>query len=755
MEVTVFQRLAFAIYMIVLVIGVLLFGAVHTYAYTLVKIGVLGASLLVVADMVRLEDGRRVIRIPNNPFLIGFVLIAAAVMVQMLPIFNSGVIAWFSPESAVISGWKPLVMDTGPLTGSITPYIHPVRESLIRWVVYGLFFLGMVHVLNTRKRIETAIWVILILGCFEAVYGIYETYSGSNHIWWFNKIVYREDVTGTYINRNHFAGLMEMGVMLSAGFTAAIVTRKRALGGQSDRERSVGDWKKRLVAMDQVVFKRILILFMGIIMGVGLILSASRGGIISASLGMLTMALLLLFKNEHRGKSLVLLSLFVGILVYGLSVGMDYTIKRFESFDSTFEGRSRFARNTIRMADDFSRTGIGIGNLRYAYPRYQAIEDAGVFVDYAHNDWAQFLAEGGVVGAVAMLTGIGIYLTGFRRRWRKRNDVLAVSLGAASISAMVSIGVHSYSDFNLHIPANFLMLMAIMAIGCSAVFLEHDPEGERPAFRYWVLPVKSGGAVVLIAMIGVIGWAGVWTVRHAAAEGYCNTENNSTLKSNSNPPIENIIKAIDWNPSNARYWYKLGAELMRLRRNGDIPEDTGARAIEVISQLDLPVKKTLIECLSESDPDAAGKSICQQAVVYALEQAARLNPFEADYHLFLGWEYTRFARYPDFKIKWLSAADAAMKRAAVMTGDINEAMQESLGNYWVMRATTYPYKNKIWDEAWENAILHYRKAQKITKGNNLKLLQKRVGDFVKQYYPNEAMELDSGKAISGSSLIGG
>jgi hypothetical protein len=294
------ERLAFAIYMIVLVIGVLLFGAVHTYAYTLVKLGVLGASLLVVADMVKIDGGRRVIRIPQNPFLVGFFLIAAVVLLQMLPVFNSGVIAWFSPQSVIVSGWKPLVMDTGPLTGSITPYIHPVRQSLIRWVVYGLFFLGMVHVLNTRKRIETAIWVILILGCFEAVYGILETYSGSNHIWWFIKFAYTEVVTGTYVNRNHFAGLMEIGVMLSAGFTVAMVSRKRAPGGRPDRKRPADDWKKRLSAMDQVVFKRVLILFMGIIMGVGLILSASRGGIISASLGMFTMALLLLFKKDHR-----------------------------------------------------------------------------------------------------------------------------------------------------------------------------------------------------------------------------------------------------------------------------------------------------------------------------------------------------------------------------------------------------------------------------------------------------------------------
>lgn len=66
------EKLAFAIYMTVLVIGVLLFGAVHTYAYTLMEIGVLGASLLVVADMVRLDGGRRVIRISQNPFLLGF-----------------------------------------------------------------------------------------------------------------------------------------------------------------------------------------------------------------------------------------------------------------------------------------------------------------------------------------------------------------------------------------------------------------------------------------------------------------------------------------------------------------------------------------------------------------------------------------------------------------------------------------------------------------------------------------------------------
>src|SRR5210317_1097404 len=103
---------------------------------------------------------------------------------------------------------------------TLAPYIYPVRMSLLRWTAYGLFFLGLSQVLNSRKRIEILCFCILITASFASVYGIYQAYAGDNRIWWFSG--YGDDVRGTYINRNHFAGLMAMALMLATGFASSL-----------------------------------------------------------------------------------------------------------------------------------------------------------------------------------------------------------------------------------------------------------------------------------------------------------------------------------------------------------------------------------------------------------------------------------------------------------------------------------------------------------------------------------------------------
>lgn len=152
--------------------------------------------------------------------------------------------------------------------------------------------------------------------------------------------------------------------------------------------------------------------------------------------------------------------------------------------------------------------------------------------------------------------------------WRKRTDPFAICLGVAPLAAMTAMAIHSYSDFNLHIPANCLMLAAIMAIGHSALHLERHHGRDKTLYRYRIIALKYKGMLALLLILGFIVWNGFWTVRHFMAEAYCNTVTNSTLNRDQNPPLEEIKKAIEWDRWNAQYWYKLAREVMRLRDLG-------------------------------------------------------------------------------------------------------------------------------------------------------------------------------------------
>ena len=103
------------------------------------------------------------------------------------------------------------------------------------------------------------------------------------------------------------------------------------------------------------------------------------------------------------------------------------------------------------------------------------------FFLYAHNDYLQLLIEAGWPAAVALVSGFFIFLgVGFRRiikirpqyhlpelRGRPKDDPLRFFLGAGALSGLVSIGFHSFFDFNLEMPANAVYFVLLMAIVCA------------------------------------------------------------------------------------------------------------------------------------------------------------------------------------------------------------------------------------------------------------------------------------------------
>ena len=619
---------------------------------------------------------------------------------QMIPIPNP-VLLLFSPEGKVAGDMSLYPPGLKGSWHALAPYIYPVRMSLVRWVAYGLIFFGFVQLLDSRKRIELAVILIVLLCCFEALYGILQTYSHHEHIWWLKKTVHVGDVTGTYINRNHFAGLMEMGIVLAIAYAGSLARKGAAFHRTGFRERFL------YLASEKNLMKRLLVVFAGVVMALGLFLSASRGGIIAITGATLVMGFLLFFRKEHRRMGSVILVLFILATVYALVAGMDYTVGRFLNMGEEYGSRLRYMQNTINLFSDYPAVGVGIGNYAQAFSKWQSPDDKHFLMDYAHNDWVQFAAEAGITGLL-ILAGLAYYVYAVLKKWRSRQDPLAVSLGIAPLGAMTAIGIHSYSDFNLHIPANFMMLAAVAAIGWSALHLEtrHRREEMKQPFHCWPLR-KGGGAVLAILLISIL-WSGVWTVRHLVAEAYCGTVPNSSMRLEENPKAERIRQAIAWDPGNAEYRYKLARELMRTR-------DTEVR---------------------ESGTDMTRWHEWTSPIVSALEKAAQLNPLRAEYHMHLGWQYSYLSNRPDYTAKWLPAADECMDRAAYYAGygAENPHLLVDLGNYWTMRSKTIDPTDPKQDVAWTKAVWHYQKALEMEKSKDL---AEAVVRYVKGFYPDE------------------
>jgi len=538
------DKTAFAILMSVLVISVILFGAVHAYAYSFFFICIFIASFILVKKNITkdIKTGKYAYLYLKTDLDILFYLFFAYLAFQTIPLPEL-MVRTISPEALAVGKIARSFLYEFEQAKSawytFSSYIYPVRQSFIRLVAYWLLFRCLVETLNTRERINTAVAVILILGSFEALYGLIETYSGHANILWFKKGEHVKDLSGTYINRNHFAGFMGMGILLAAGFAGALFEQKKKRGKVST------EWKKslrtrmsELFLKDRIYAKKILVVTSGVIMGLGLILSASRGGMISASIAMFLMGLMFLFKKEHRGKGLLLLAMFLVTFIYAYNVGIDYSLKRFNHISDDYETRERYALKTYEIFEDYKITGAGIGNFQYLYPRYQSSEDKKQYFLYAHNDWLQFAAEAGIAGFVLLIAGVFYYIYFTIRRWKARSNSYSICLGAVPFAVFTAMGIHSYSDFNLHIPANFMMMVTIAAIGHSAMNLEKRYHKENIRYNYSELRLERKGIFLLLLFTGVILWSGIWSFRHLAAESLCNTVSNSTLNRERYPSIE-------------------------------------------------------------------------------------------------------------------------------------------------------------------------------------------------------------------------
>ena len=737
------RKTVFILYLFALVFSPIFFGAVHTYAYSVMTFSVLTASLLLLKNSIKKDENNAIwcLEIIKTPFNITFILILIFLLFQIIPL-PSFIIKLFSHETyEVLQKSVPASSISGIETGvnglfkgwhSLAVYYYPVRMSIIRFTVYGLFFLGLINVLNTRKRIEIIIITILITGCLESVYGLTQAYTESGNILWFSKSILgsQRDVTGTYINRNHFAGFMEMGIILAVCYASSISIRKRR-----KKNNEVRSFRKKALdylAGEKKYNKRFLVIFSAIIMGIGLIFSASRGGIISAVISFVFMGWMFGLKKRQTGKRKILLFIFLVISVYAVNIGMDYVIERFDYFNKSFERRYIYAEKTMEIFEDYSLTGIGLGNFSYVFPKYQSSKDKGKFLRHAHNDWAQLMAEAGIIGFLIIIGSFILFFYTIFNIWKKRKGSFAVSLGIAPFAAVIAIGIHSYSDFNLHMPANFLLLVAITAIGWSALHLNGHGKNGKTEYNTHVIPLNYKGFAIFAVIFGFIILNGNWALRHFMAEINCNTAHNSTLNRDQNPPLNEIQKAIEWDSVNAAYWNKLAIKLLKLS-SSENDQDDGHDD----SQDDYKGKDNKINEIQKSNN-----------VIEALENAIALNPFKTVYHIRLGWAYVEKWRTAESIDRWVKASDASFLRAEYFMGVSSAELHYYMGNYWLLRSKMVRNDTYDWHLYWSKAVKYFRNAQYINR--NIKLAEKIERDILNYYDDKEKVEeavLDKNRII--------
>lgn len=653
---SIIDRIVFCGVCVLLVFAPLAFGSVHVWAYSILTIGTFFLLAIFFFDRLVLSKKETFewIRSPVNILLL---LVFILIGIQLIPM----PITWLDVVSRHTASDKEILLSVMERAGHpVSPYTytayyrHPVMMEGIKLAAYvGIFFL-VLHTVKSKRRIDLMIYVLIGVGLFEALYAVYQAFSVSPSVWWWKaRAGGGRYASGTYVGSNHFAGYMEILVPLTFGFMLAqrekIGRMLSGLGGMRARLQQAVSWLSPESARPKMVF----LFFSSVLMGVGLLMSASRSGILCLGISMFIVAVMFFSKRHYRKFGAISLLLCLLALIYGAHIGIDPTLEKFKGTEAGFNKRLYTFQSMFPMLYDYPFMGVGWGNFAFLYPRYVPRDYDGVSTSgYSHNDWLEAGTETGLIGLGMMAAAFFVLLIKLFRMWYTRRDVHAVGIGAGVMAGLLSLGFHSLSDFNMHIPANPFTLAAVLGIGYAAVYRRR--QGIQDSFFYKTRQIpltlwRRVGMGCLAASLIIPCLVGM--SRHFIAEIKCPTEWNSTLNLNWNPFLAEIGTAIAKNPFNAEYYWKAAGYYMGARVKGE----------------------------------ALRKEYNEHAIIN-LEQAVLLNPARGSYWFDLGKRYS-FRSYDaeEYLVKWLPLAETCFDMA-VWCAPLDSNILFDAAWYWVWRS---------------------------------------------------------------------
>jgi O-antigen ligase len=382
-------------------------------------------------------------------------------------------------QGAVRMAWSPLYWPALGffLLGAIQFFAHltldriSARESLLKLGTdLILFFLAgqLMAAGADRHRVLTGFGFTVALFAFAlSMFGIFQFFTSRGQIYW---VVKSPGWTfGPYVNHNHYAGLMEMLIPISVTY---ILSRPRH---------------------DPI---RLLLGFAALFPITSLLLSGSRGGLISLLAEVLLLGGILALRGSGISRKSLATAATLGITAAvalffwadpgSISKRLATVVHLEGPAEAELGSRLVVARDSLRILRDHPWLGGGLGSFEVAFPKYQTFP-SDVLWDHAHNDYAEALAETGIAGGILMLVALAMFyrLAFGHLSERLRKEAGWIQLGAAV--GCCGLLVHSFVDFNLHIPANaaWFAVCAAIAVQRRTVLAEvrniGAPPEEQPA----------------------------------------------------------------------------------------------------------------------------------------------------------------------------------------------------------------------------------------------------------------------------------
>lgn len=391
-------------------------------------------------------------RSARNPALIAIGAWLAFTLVQLAPL----------PESLLagptVRAFAAANAAGAPTVGRWSLDRAATVHGTLKAAAYAGILLTVLVTVTARQRMRLVLWAMLVVGLAQAAYALFAYFTSDYLDIWYPGRALGRAVSGTYVNRNHLAGLLELTIPAAAGLFAIAMADVRSRGRR----------RRSLRALDLALGPGAVCAVALLLMFAALLMTTSRGGMAGCTVGLVVAALTAAIGRPGARRTLArcagLAAIpFVGALWLG-------TGELGDKLASAGVSSNRPALRAVayEMIAERPWTGTGAGTFRWVFPAFKDERFGAGFYEHAHNDYLELLIEQGIIGAGLLGAGVAALFAAALAGSLRRHDPVLRGVLFACVWGCTSLLVHGLVDFNLQIPANAALFFVLLGLGAVA-----------------------------------------------------------------------------------------------------------------------------------------------------------------------------------------------------------------------------------------------------------------------------------------------
>ncbi len=360
-------------------------------------------------------------------------------------------------------------------SASLSHDVEATRGTVAIYITVLVMFLLSTNFFANRERLRVLVSFLTFFGFALSVFALLQYFTWNGKFYWIRSTLSGlGSPFGPFANHNHFAGYAELLIGFPISLIVANAIRRE---------------------------ERIFYGFLAAVIGVTILFSLSRGGMVSLLIELMFIGLLssrTQAKTSTFWRGTIIVALIAMIFIGAVWIGADPVVERItgNNQDSFSTSRTWVWKDALKVFQAYPISGAGVGAFQTVYPQRSDYDGVYGYVAQAHNDYLQVLADGGIIGGVLALWFIGIVLRDVMRGMRSCDPLIA-ALALGSGAGIVGLLTHSLFDFNLQLPSNAMLFLLLCSIAsfCSQKVSEQEapvvispgPRLNAPTFTVGVL----------------------------------------------------------------------------------------------------------------------------------------------------------------------------------------------------------------------------------------------------------------------------